>query len=73
MRVNESLTRLRDPRLDLAAVLCELILAIRRVLVHPDLQNAVKLAAIRELVDELAPPPGPGPPPPVPTAQRRHS
>lgn len=57
--VNESLAPLRDPRLDLADILCQLILDIRRVLVHPDLQNAVKLAAIRELVDELAPPPAP--------------
>lgn len=59
MRVNESLAALRDPRLDLAAVLCDLILDIRRVLAHPDLQNAVKLAAIAGLVDELAPPPPP--------------
>ena len=57
--MNESLAALRDPDLDLAAVLCQLILDIRRILVHPDLQNAVKLRAIAEAVDELAPPPAP--------------
>ena len=56
--VNESLRALRDPGLDLADVLCQLILDIRRILVHPDLQNYVKLAAIQSAVDELAPPPG---------------
>ena len=57
--MHESLAPLRDPRLDLADVLCQLILDIRRILVHPDLQNHVKLAAIRAAVDELAPPPQP--------------
>lgn len=56
-RVNESLTALRDPRLDLADVLCQLILDIRRIIMHPDLQNHVKLSAIQTAVDELAPPP----------------
>ena len=56
--MNESLQALRDPDLDLAAVLCQLILDIRRILVHPDLQNHVKLSAIQGAVDELAPPPG---------------
>ena len=56
--MNESLRALRDPGLDLADVLCQLILDIRRILVHPDLQNYVKLAAIQSAVDELAPPPG---------------
>jgi hypothetical protein len=57
--VNESLNALRDPRLDLAAMLCDLILNIRRILAHPELANHVKLAAIRAAVDELAPPPPP--------------
>ena len=60
--MNESLRALRDPGLDLASVLCQLILDIRRILVHPDLQNAVKLRAIAEAVDELAPPPPPSDP-----------
>lgn len=58
--MHETLNRLRDPRLDLAGILCDLILDIRRILAHPDLQNHVKLAAIAEAVDELAPPPPPG-------------
>ena len=58
--MNETLRALRDPRLDLAGVLCDLILDIRRILIHPDLQNHAKLAAIAGAVDELAPPPGPG-------------
>ena len=57
--MHESLRALRDPRLDLADVLCQLILDVRRILVHPDLQNHVKLAAIQSAVDELAPPPPP--------------
>jgi hypothetical protein len=57
--MNETLKPLRDPRLDLADVLCQLICDIRRILIHPDLQNHVKLRAISEAVDELAPPPGP--------------
>jgi hypothetical protein len=55
--MHESLQALRDPRLDLAGMLCQLILDIRRILVHPDLANHVKLAAIQAAVDELAPPP----------------
>ena len=57
--MQESLKPLRDPRLDQAEILCDLITDIRRILVHPDLQNAVKLSAIRQAVDELAPPPPP--------------
>lgn len=57
--MNESLRALRDPGLDLASALCQLILDIRRILMHPDLQNHVKLAAIQSAVDELAPPPPP--------------
>lgn len=59
MPVQETLRPLRDPRLDQAEILCGLITDIRRILIHPDLQNAVKLAAIAEAVDERAPPPGP--------------
>jgi hypothetical protein len=33
---------------------------IRLILVHPDLGNAAKLAAIGQAVDQFAPPPGPG-------------
>ncbi len=58
--MHESLTPLRDPRLDQADMLCQLIKDIRRILIHPDLQNAVKLSAIAQAVDELAPPPPPG-------------
>ena len=57
--MHETLKPLRDPRLDQAEMLCDLIKDIRRILIHPDLQNAVKLAAIAEAVDELAPPPPP--------------
>ena len=57
--MNETLKALHDPRLDLADMLCQLILQIRKILIHPDLQNHVKLAAIAEAVDELAPPPPP--------------
>jgi hypothetical protein len=56
--MHESLKALREPRLDLADILCQLILDIRQILVHPDMQNAVKLSAIQTAVDELAPPPG---------------
>lgn len=56
--MNESLQALRDPDLDLLNILCQLILDIRRIIMHPDLQVHVKLAAIQEAVDELAPPPG---------------
>ena len=57
--MSETLTRLRDPRLNQAEILCQLIRDIRRILIHPDLQNHVKLSAIARAVDELAPPPGP--------------
>ena len=56
--MQESLRALRDPRLDQAEMLCDLIKDIRRILVQP-MQNHVKLAAIAEAVDELAPPPPP--------------
>ena len=54
--MNESLRALRDPRLDLADVLCQLVLDIRQILMT-DTQNHVKLSAIQSAVDELAPPP----------------
>jgi hypothetical protein len=57
--MQETLRPLRDPRLDQAEILCQLIMDIRRILIHPDLQNHVKLRAIAEAVDELAPPPPP--------------
>jgi hypothetical protein len=57
--VQESLKRLRDPELDLCDMLCQLILDIRRILIHHGLPNHVKLAAIAEAIDELAPPPPP--------------
>jgi hypothetical protein len=57
--VQETLRPLRDPRLDQADMLCDLICDIRRILIHPDLPNHRKLAAIAEAVDELAPPPQP--------------
>ena len=56
--MQESLRPLRDPRLDQAAILCDLIKDIRRILVQP-VQNHVKLSAIQQAVDELAPPPPP--------------
>ena len=57
--MQETLAPLRDPRLDHAAILCQLISDIRRILIHPDWQNHRKLARIAEAVDELAPPPPP--------------
>ncbi len=57
--MQETLKRFRDPDLDLCSMLCQLILDIRQILMHPDLQNAVKLSAIQTAVDELAPPPPP--------------
>jgi hypothetical protein len=51
---------LREPETEHAAgdLLCGLIRDIRLILVHPDLGNAAKLAAITETVDLLASPPG---------------
>ena len=57
--MQETLARFRDPELDLCSMLCQLIMDIRKILIHPDLQNHVKLAAIAEAVDELAPAPPP--------------
>jgi hypothetical protein len=57
-----SLAWLREPDASPAVsdLLCGLIRDIRLILIHPDLGNAAKLAAITETVDLLAPPPGPG-------------
>jgi hypothetical protein len=59
--MNDSLTWLRDPGTQpaLPDLLCGLIRDIRLILVHPDLANATKLAAITQAVDQMAPPPGP--------------
>jgi hypothetical protein len=59
--MDESLAWLRAPEMDhaLPDLLCGLIRTVRQILVHPDLGNAAKLAAITETVDQLAPPPGP--------------
>src|SRR5215469_12694559 len=59
--MNYSLAWLRDPEITdaLRDLLCGLIRDIRLILVHPDLGNAAKLAAITQTVDYLAPPPGP--------------
>ena len=60
--MDDSLAWLRDPETDdaLRDVLCGLIRDIRMILVHPDLGNAAKLAAITDTVGRLASPPGPG-------------
>ena len=58
--MQETLWRFRDPALDLSDTLLDLITDIRVILIHPDLQNAAKLARIASVVDELAPPPPPG-------------
>jgi hypothetical protein len=57
-----SLAWLRDPAAGdaLRDLLTGLVREIRLILVHPDLGNAAKLAAITDAVDLLAPPPGPG-------------
>src|ERR1700677_1284251 len=59
--MNESLTWLRDPATEpaLPDLLSGLIRDIRLILIHPDLANAAKLAAITTTVDQMAPPPGP--------------
>lgn len=59
--MEESLAWLRLPETApaLSDLLCGLIRDIRLILVHSDLGNASKLAAITETIDQLAPPPGP--------------
>ena len=58
--MKDSLTWLRDPATGpaLPELLCGLIRDIRLILVHPDMANAAKLAAITQTVDQMAPPPG---------------
>src|SRR5581483_6452925 len=58
--MSDSLTWLRDPATEpaLPGLLCGLIRDIRLILVHPDMANAAKLAAITQTVDQMAPPPG---------------
>jgi hypothetical protein len=58
--MSDSLTWLRDPATEpaLPHLLCGLIRDIRLILVHPDMANAAKLAAITQTVDQMAPPPG---------------
>jgi hypothetical protein len=56
-----SLAWLREPDMEhaLPDLITGMIREIRLILVHPDLGNAAKLAAITDTVDLLAPPPGP--------------
>jgi hypothetical protein len=56
-----SLSWLREPDVEdaLPDLITGMIRDIRLILVHPDLGNAAKLAAITEAVDQFAPPPGP--------------
>lgn len=56
--MRDSLTAFRDSNLDLASILCQLVLDIRQILVCESPTTA-KLAAIAEAVDELGPPPPP--------------
>jgi hypothetical protein len=58
--MDESLAWLRYPETApaLSDLICGLIRDIRLILVHSNLENASKLAAITETVDQLAPPPG---------------
>jgi hypothetical protein len=58
--VTDSLSWLREPDVHhaLSDVLSGLIRDVRRIIVHPDLGNAAKLAAIADSVDFLAAPPG---------------
>jgi hypothetical protein len=56
-----SLSWLREPDVEdaLPDLITGMIRDIRLILVHPDLGNAAKLAAITEALDQFAPPPGP--------------
>ena len=58
--MNYSLAWLREPDMEhaLPDLITGMIREIRLILVHPDLGNAAKLAAITDTVDLLAPPPG---------------
>ncbi len=57
--MNYSLAWLREPDMEhaLPDLITGMIREIRLILVHPDLGNAAKLAAITDTVDLLAPPP----------------
>jgi hypothetical protein len=59
--MNYSLAWLREPDMEdaLPDLITGMIRDIRLILMHPDLGNAAKLAAITEAVDQLAPPPRP--------------
>jgi hypothetical protein len=61
--MNYSLAWLREPDMEhaLPDLITGMIRQIRLILVHPDLGNAAKLAAITDTVDLLAPPPGADP------------
>jgi hypothetical protein len=56
-----SLSWLREPDVEdaLPDLITGVIRDIRLILVHPDLGNAAKLAAITDAIDQFAPPPGP--------------
>lgn len=56
-----SLAWLREPDVEdaLPDLIAGMIRDIRLILIHPDLGNAAKLAAITQAVDQLAPPPDP--------------
>jgi hypothetical protein len=56
-----SLSWLREPDVEdaLPDLITGMIRDIRLILVHPDLGNAAKLAAITEALNQFAPPPGP--------------
>src|SRR5258708_196456 len=58
--MNYSLAWLREPDMEhaLPDLITGMIREIRLILLHPDLGNAAKLAAITHTVDLLAPPPG---------------
>ena len=58
--IDHSLARFRrEPQTVLCQMLEQLIMDIRRTLIHPDMPNAAKLAHIEALVNEQAPPPPP--------------
>ena len=68
--MDESLSALSDPRLDLASMLCEAVTAIRLYLHQPELPLPARLAGIADVIDELCPPPAPATmPPPGDTGQ----
>lgn len=46
-----------DPDLDLAGLMIDFIVDLRRLLIHPEMRLDAKLAAIEMRVNQLAPPP----------------